>query len=104
MTHPARQSDHPQCCTNVKIRNVLTTLNCMADQNPGRRVLSEDLERFAKEVFIALGASPDNAQVVSGHLVEASLRGVDSHGVSRIPVYAEGIAAGDIDPKAKPEI
>ncbi len=69
-----------------------------------RRVLPDDLEDFSERVFVALGASQENAEVVSRHLVDASLRGVDSHGVSRIPVYAKGIAARDIDPVAKPEI
>jgi LDH2 family malate/lactate/ureidoglycolate dehydrogenase len=63
-----------------------------------------DLLEFATRVFEASGADQENARIVAEHLVEASLRGVDSHGVVRIPVYTQGISDGEIDPKAKPEV
>jgi LDH2 family malate/lactate/ureidoglycolate dehydrogenase len=63
-----------------------------------------NLLEFAVRVFEASGADEENAKIVAEHLVEASLRGVDSHGVVRIPVYAQGISDGEIDPKAKAEV
>lgn len=62
------------------------------------------LHEFAIRVFETNGASNHNARIVADHLVEASLRGVDSHGVVRIPVYVQGIRDGEIDPKASPQV
>lgn len=42
-------------------------------------------------IFEAAGVSKEEASVVSNHLVEASLAGVDSHGVIRIPLYASRV-------------
>jgi len=67
-------------------------------------VRASELKKFSMRVFVALGATKEIAGVVTEHLIEASLRGVDSHGVSRIPVYAQGVVAGDIDATATPQV
>ena len=36
-------------------------------------------------IFIAAGSTPAEAEIVADHLVEANLRGHDSHGVGMIP-------------------
>jgi LDH2 family malate/lactate/ureidoglycolate dehydrogenase len=69
-----------------------------------RKVPLAELSAFANSVFIAVGASKENAQAVTAHLVDASLRGVDSHGVVRIPVYVQGVLEGGINPAAAPVI
>ena len=51
----------------------------------------EELSRFCVDVFVKVGVPRGDAEVVADHLVTASLRGVDSHGVVRIPFYVEGI-------------
>jgi LDH2 family malate/lactate/ureidoglycolate dehydrogenase len=76
----------------------------MNEGNTNRMVAHSDLLGFAVRVFETSGADADNALIVAEHLVEASLRGVDSHGVVRIPVYVQGISDREIDPRAKPEI
>lgn len=45
---------------------------------------------------------PDHARIIADHLVTANLRGVDSHGVVRIPHYLEGLEKGYL--KARSEI
>ena len=45
------------------------------------------LTEFAKQIFIGLGTEPDRALEVADHLVEANLKGHDSHGVGMIPSY-----------------
>jgi len=62
--------------------------------DPGR------LESTATRIFEGLGAPPADAAWISHLLVLANLRGHDSHGVIRIPQYAEGVKAGGIDPKS----
>lgn len=63
------------------------------------RVAWEPLHKFTKEVFVRVGASPEDAEAEAGALLWANLRGVDSHGVLRIPWYLENIDKGVMNPK-----
>jgi LDH2 family malate/lactate/ureidoglycolate dehydrogenase len=56
------------------------------------------LREFATAVFARAGMTPDHAATVAEVLVWANLRGMDSHGVMRIPRYVELIEAGDMNP------
>jgi ureidoglycolate dehydrogenase (NAD+) len=67
-------------------------------------VSHEELGRFISGVLVARGASADDAGEVARGLVWANLRGVDGHGVSRLPRYLSLIARGEIDPKAKTQL
>lgn len=60
-------------------------------------VSSEALHRFTREVFARGGMSDAHAGIVADALVWANLRGVDSHGVSRVPSYVEWMRRGDIN-------
>ena len=53
------------------------------------RVRPGDLERFLDAIFRKLGMTPDNAARCAADLVLTNLWGIDSHGVLRLPVYAE---------------
>jgi LDH2 family malate/lactate/ureidoglycolate dehydrogenase len=57
------------------------------------------LKTFTNEVFERLGLLPEDASLVSDCLVKANLRGVDSHGVSRIPIYAKRLRLKLVNPK-----
>jgi LDH2 family malate/lactate/ureidoglycolate dehydrogenase/quinol monooxygenase YgiN len=59
-----------------------------------RKVAAKDLLALAIDVFVRAGTSPDEARIVANALVEADLRGMQSHGVLRIPIYVEKIRAG----------
>ena len=54
----------------------------------------EALHRFACEALVAQGASLDHAEIVAEGLIEANLRGVDSHGVMRLAIYCERVRRG----------
>jgi len=58
------------------------------------------LESTATRIFEGLGAPPRDAAWIAHLLVLANLRGHDSHGVIRIPQYADGVKTGGIDPKS----
>lgn len=53
------------------------------------RVRPGDLERFLDALFRKLGMTPENAARCTADLVLTNLWGIDSHGVLRLPVYAE---------------
>jgi LDH2 family malate/lactate/ureidoglycolate dehydrogenase len=46
-----------------------------------------DLFKFTEKVFLKLGFHPENARLATDVLISADLRGIDSHGVARLPGY-----------------
>jgi L-2-hydroxycarboxylate dehydrogenase (NAD+) len=65
--------------------------------NPGR------LERFVSAAFRKVGVSTSDADLAAKILVDADLRGIDSHGVLNLPAtYIQGLRTGVIKPA--PEI
>jgi LDH2 family malate/lactate/ureidoglycolate dehydrogenase len=62
------------------------------------RVGSEELKRFTVEVLVGIGVPRDDAEIEAEVLVWANLRGVDSHGVLRIPLYLEWLGKGIMNP------
>lgn len=57
-------------------------------------VSKDKLENLVTEIFCAEGLDREDAEIVSKHLVFANLRGVDSHGVSRVKTYTERLRKG----------
>jgi L-2-hydroxycarboxylate dehydrogenase (NAD+) len=75
------------------------TKEMMADE---ARVPAAQLGAFVTRAFVAAGLPEVDAQVVAGLIVEADLRGSDTHGVIRLPPYVRRLRAGGIN--AKPNI
>jgi LDH2 family malate/lactate/ureidoglycolate dehydrogenase len=65
---------------------------------------AEDLEAVCERILGAVGTPPDTATIVARSLTTADLRGVSSHGVSRLPAYLRRVQAGLIRPAARPEV
>ncbi len=63
-----------------------------------QRVDADALETFTRQVFEKAGLPPEDAAVEAEVLVWANLRGVDSHGVQRIPSYLDMIESGGMNP------
>ncbi len=57
----------------------------------------DELGRFIRDALMAKGARAEDAVVVAEGLVWANLRGIDGHGVSRLPSYLKMIERGEID-------
>ncbi len=64
-----------------------------------RLVDSRILQAWCNEIFTAAGMPAEDARTAAEVLVRTSLRGVDTHGVSRAPLYAEALLAGTSNPK-----
>ncbi|MGL4280286.1 MAG: Ldh family oxidoreductase [Albidovulum sp.] len=62
----------------------------------------EALTDYATAMFLSAGMRREDAALIAGDLVKANLRGVDSHGVSRIPMYLERLRRGLVNPR--PEV
>lgn len=69
----------------------------------GLRVGAESLRRFCERVLQEIGVSEDDARITADVLVEADLRGIDSHGTARLRrFYVDGIREGTI--VARPQV
>lgn len=64
----------------------------------------EDLQRYAAALLAGAGFGRKQAEQTAEVLVWANARGVDSHGVLRIPRYVEMVEAGTIKPAAEPAV
>ena len=64
------------------------------------RIPGTALHAMVKSMFERLGTSAADAATVADVLVWANLRGVDSHGISRIPRYVEMFASGEAKARA----
>lgn len=77
-------------------------------RNPGvtdealRYVEAGVLREYCARVLVGLGVPHDQASVVAASLVESDLRGVDSHGVHLMALYADRLRAGHL--RARTEI
>jgi L-2-hydroxycarboxylate dehydrogenase (NAD+) len=63
-------------------------------------VTEKDLHSFCADCLGKVQVSRRDSKLIADHLVSANLRGVDSHGVIRIPFYVEGIRKGSVKPRA----
>src|SRR6516165_551447 len=61
------------------------------------RVSAAHLTEFAARVFIAAGLPQSDAHTIADLMVEADLRGSDTHGVIRLPLYVRRLKAGGIN-------
>jgi LDH2 family malate/lactate/ureidoglycolate dehydrogenase len=58
------------------------------------RVPVTRLQRFVEEVLVAQGVPAGHATITASRLIEADLRGRSGHGLIRLPLYSQRIAAG----------
>ncbi len=68
------------------------------------RIEHTSLTRTASAILEGAGAPRTHADAVAHHLVEANLKGHDSHGVGMIPSYVKGMIDKQVDPNRHAEI
>ncbi|QBI54976.1 Ldh family oxidoreductase [Streptomonospora litoralis] len=61
----------------------------------------EGLSELVAAIFTASGLSASDAEAIAAHLVEADLRGVDSHGVSRTGIYVHRLRLGLVEARPR---
>ncbi len=61
------------------------------------RVSAERLAAFIFRAFTAAGVAAGDAQILAEFMVEADLRGSDTHGVIRLPLYVRRLRAGGVN-------
>src|SRR3546814_10769301 len=66
------------------------------------RYRAEDLEAWVADAFAAVGTTPADAKETARVLVRTNLRGIDTHGVARVPGYVEKIRSGEVNTAPTP--
>jgi LDH2 family malate/lactate/ureidoglycolate dehydrogenase len=78
-----------------------------APNEPADRVYvsAEAAEAFTRQLMLVHGLPEKDAAIVAHCLVSADLRGVDTHGIARLPIYLDRVRRGLINatPELKPE-
>ena len=64
----------------------------------------EQLKEFCVDIMRKAGLSENESLLAADSLVEANMRGVHSHGVSRLRAYSSRVQAGVVAAGAAPEI
>jgi L-2-hydroxycarboxylate dehydrogenase (NAD+) len=67
-------------------------------------VQGEALKDFCVRVFEKVGVSADDARTTADVLVQANLRGIDSHGVARLARYVNGLRDGIMMARPKEKV
>ena len=76
-----------------------------ADREPSTVLVRAEAARsFVEAVLQGHGVKTGNAVIIADCLVQADLRGVDSHGINRIPSYLGRVRNGVLDPTAEPTL
>ena len=67
------------------------------------RIPFDDLRSTLERVFLHLGLDPERAALSARLTAETDRDGVRTHGIARLPRFAEMVRNGSIDPLARPE-
>lgn len=61
------------------------------EKKVSRRIFFDDLKAFCKGIYEKVGVPDEEAEIVADLLAKADLRGVETHGVTRLPIYIQRI-------------
>jgi len=68
-------------------------------------IIPEDQSReYCSLLFQKIGAKKEDADIMGDHLTMSEMRGIYSHGLSRIPVYTRKLDGGGFNPNAEMKI
>ena len=65
---------------------------------------AEELEALSISILSAMGCDEETARFVALHLVDADIKGVESHGVMRLIQYVGQAGEGYFQPGARPKL
>ncbi|MDI6755404.1 MAG: Ldh family oxidoreductase, partial [Thermodesulfobacteriota bacterium] len=70
------------------------------EMSPSPKVMArhDQLETFCIQVLQRLDVPKEEAEIMARTLVTANLRGVDTHGVTRLPAYVAKLKGGGLKP------
>lgn len=70
-----------------------------------RIIIPEDQSKdYVSKLFQTIGAKKEDADIMGDHLTMSEMRGIYSHGLSRIPVYTKKLEGGGFNPNPEMKI
>ena len=69
--------------------------------NASRRIWFEDLRSFCQQAYMKAGVPEEEAYIVADLLARSDLRGVETHGVMRLPIYIKRLQKGYVRIEAR---
>src|SRR5215475_3864911 len=75
-----------------------------SNQVPELRIAYDQLRDVLRGILIGIGFAPERAHQCASMFVDASLDGVDSHGINRFPRFVRAVRNGLVKPNAAPEL
>jgi len=66
-----------------------------------RGIPFDDLRNFCMRAYTKAGVPQEEAEIVADLLVRADLRGVETHGVTRLPIYIQRLQKGYVRKKSQ---
>lgn len=67
-------------------------------------VSAEEAAAVIVDIFNQLGCPAEHSQIITEHLIDANLSGVESHGVMRVMQYAERMQSGEMTIDFQPSV
>jgi LDH2 family malate/lactate/ureidoglycolate dehydrogenase len=64
------------------------------ENNTSQRITFADLKAFCCQAYMKAGVPAAEAEIIAGLLARADLRGVETHGVTRLPIYIQRLQKG----------
>jgi LDH2 family malate/lactate/ureidoglycolate dehydrogenase len=78
------------------------SMNAITSEQPG--IKPDRLAAVSSAILVSAGVPESDATIVADSLVDADLRGIHSHGVSRLGIYVERLRMGGNRPEGEPEL
>jgi LDH2 family malate/lactate/ureidoglycolate dehydrogenase len=71
------------------------------DKSISRRITFENLKAFCKEVYMKVEVPDEEAEIIADFLAKSDLRGFETHGVMRLPIYIQRLQKGYVRAKCE---
>lgn len=68
------------------------------------RVSATEADAIIVDIFKRLNCPEDHCKIITDHLIDANLCGVESHGVMRVMQYAQRMRDGSMNAHARPKV
>jgi len=71
------------------------------EENTIHRIFFSDLKNFCCQAYMKTGVPTAEAEIIADLLVRSDLRGIETHGVTRLPIYIQRLQKGYVRKECK---
>ena len=88
----------------MKNENIASKRSKLDFDGPRIKISQEEAIKVCTKILQQCGCHDEIAEIVSYHLTDSNLSGVESHGIMRVLQYAEQFTSGYMNPKGKASV